>query len=208
MRRYTAILLIVVGVFTVLYPTLKQRYFDRRQRVLLETLAQSWDVLDDGREEEASTEGETHEPSFDKYIEEYIQTHMEGLLKIDKIRMKLPILKGASKTNLNISAVSIEGTGRPGEEGNYCISAHRGRSYGWLFNRLDELEVGDLVEILQKDITYSYEVFEKLMVTAEDTWVLLPQEEEKLLTLITCDYSSKPYPRLIVRAKLLEPEEN
>lgn len=210
MRRYIAVLLIIIGISLLSYPKLREACYDRQQRKLLEELTQSWGELDeyedDATVEDTSEEAEdVFEENPDDYLAQYIETHAEGLLKIDKIKLRLPILKGATKKNLDISAASLEGSGKPGEAGNYCISAHRSRSYGRQFNRLDELETGDRVEVIQRDVTYTYEVFEKLVVRAEDTWVLLPRGEEKLLTLITCDYSCKPYPRLIVVGKLFEP---
>lgn len=213
MRRFLGVILIILGIITICYPKMKEAYFNYQQRKLLETLIQGWEELDDYQvieevpEEDLPLSDENKEDSEKEYLAKYIQAHMEGILKIEKINLELPILKGATKTNLNISAASIEGTGRPGQVGNYCISAHRGRSYGRLFNRLDELEKGDLVKIIEKNTTHTYEVFEKLLVETEDSWVLLPEKDKKLLTLITCDYSRKPYPRLIVKGRLIDEKQ-
>ncbi|MCG1012739.1 class D sortase [Tepidanaerobacter sp. GT38] len=215
MKKSLGILLIILGIITISYPKLREAYFDYQQKKLLETLTQSWENLDEyyndveqnPEDEPSPIEDENKAENDSDYLAKYIETHMEGILKIEKIALELPILKGATKTNLNISAASIEGTGSPGQVGNYCISAHRGRSYGRLFNRLDELEKGDLVQILQQNITYTYEVIEKLLVEAKDTWVLMPEKGQKHLTLITCDYSRKPYPRLIVKARLLDEKQ-
>ena len=212
MKRFIAVILILLGISLISFPKLKETYYDHRQKKLLEDLTQSWAKLDEYENNDTMTEENVNSDDDTKekdcnYLAKYIETHAEGLLKIDKIKLQMPILKSATKRNLDISAASLEGTGRPGEVGNYCISAHRSRSYGRQFNRLDELVAGDLVHVVQKDITYTYEVFEKLVVKAEDTWVLLPRGEEKLLTLITCDYSSKPYPRLIVVGILKEPDK-
>jgi len=214
LRKFLGIFLIILGIITISYPRLKEAYFDYQQKKLLETLTQSWETLDEYNDIEQNPAGENlpiigekKKEKDNEYLAEYIETHMESILKIEKIALEMPILKGATKTNLNISAASIEGTGKPGQVGNYCISAHRGRSYGRLFNRLDELEKGDLVKILEKNITHTYEVIEKLIVEAEDIWVLLPQKNQKLLTLITCDYSRKPYPRLVVKARLLDEKQ-
>lgn len=215
MKKSLGILLIILGIITISYPKLREAYFDYQQKKLLETLTQSWENLDEyyndveqnPEDEPSPIEDENKAERDIDYLAKYIETHMEGILKIEKIALELPILKGATKTNLNISAASIEGTGSPGQVGNYCISAHRGRSYGRLFNRLDELEKGDLVQILQQNITYTYEVIEKLLVEAKDTWVLMPEKGQKHLTLITCDYSRKPYPRLIVKARLLDEKQ-
>jgi len=215
LKKSLGILLIILGIITISYPKLREAYFDYQQKKLLETLTQSWENLDEyyngveqnPEDEHSPIEDENKAENDSDYLAKYIETHMEGILKIEKIALELPILKGATKTNLNISAASIEGTGSPGQVGNYCISAHRGRSYGRLFNRLDELEKGDLVQILQQNITYTYEVIEKFLVEAKDTWVLMPEKGQKHLTLITCDYSRKPYPRLIVKARLLDEKQ-
>ncbi|MDD4570650.1 MAG: class D sortase [Tepidanaerobacteraceae bacterium] len=215
MRRFIASLLILLGIILIFYPKLKQVYFDYQQKKLLETWTKSLAELDEYDDTDSEPEIEDNlieagsEPKQNDYLTHYIKSHMEGILKIEKIKLQIPILKGATKANLDISAASIEGTGKPGEVGNYSISAHRSRTYGRQFNRLDELEKGDRVElIIKEDVIYTYQVFEKLLVEAEDTWVMLPQKKEKLLTLITCDYSRKPYPRLVVKARLLEFGEN
>ena len=62
--------------------------------------------------------------------------------------------------------------------------------------------------MITKDATYQYEVFENIIVKPEDTWVLAPQGEERLITLITCDYSEEPSLRLIVRGRLKVEEED
>jgi len=47
---------------------------------------------------------------------------MEGLLIIDKIRLRVPILPGITKRNLDLAVASVESTGKPGQEGNYVIA--------------------------------------------------------------------------------------
>ena len=53
-----------------------------------------------------------------------------------------------------------------------------------------------------------YRVFEVLIVKPGDTWVLQPSGEDKLITLVTCDYSQEPSVRLIVRGKLVEDDSH
>ena len=59
------------------------------------------------------------------------------------------------------------------------------------------------MEVVVEDETYSYRVFEKFLAKADDVWVILPQENQKLLTLITCDYSRQDRPRLVIRAEMV-----
>jgi len=130
---------------------------------------------------------------------------MEGLLIIDKIRLRVPILTGLTKRNLDLAVASVENTGKPGQEGNYVIAGHNSRTYGLLFSRLDELTLGDKIVVQCKDSTYTYEVIESVIVQPDEVQILLPEGNKKQITLVTCDYSvPKPYLRLIVKGELIE----
>lgn len=136
--------------------------------------------------------------------EEYIQKHMEGILKIEKIKFSQPILKGATQNNLNISVASVENTGRAGEIGNYAIAGHRNRSFGRNFNRLEEVEIEDKIVVDIGDSQFEYTVTEKLYVYPEEVWVLYSNKEDKEITLITCHPMKNPTHRLIIKGKILE----
>ena len=214
MRKVMAVVLIVAGVLLISYPKIKETYYIIQQEKMMrlwedamteltqyEDMAHNESTVEDENMSKKSAEAER------KIREEYIAEHMEGLLRIEKINLKMPILTGITKKNLSISAASIEGTGSPGEPGNYCIAAHRGRTFGRQFNRLDELVKGDIIEVSSKGTKYKYEVTEKLMVKAEDTWALMPKGKESLISLITCDYSTEPWSRLIIKGRLIEDSE-
>lgn len=138
---------------------------------------------------------------------EYINSHMEGTLKIEKISLSLPILKGTTEKNLNFSVASINGTGKPWTIGNYGIAGHRSHGYGRNFNRLDELAVGDVIEVLDTENNhYSYKVNQKIIVYAKDVWVLNSQVDKKEITLVTCHplYEKNPPTRLIIKGEMIE----
>ncbi|MDI3480644.1 MAG: sortase [Tepidanaerobacteraceae bacterium] len=214
MKKIAPILLIIIGISLISYPKLRECYYDYKQHKILQAWQESLSELDgsedmgqsetlnptefDGQES-SSTPGDRVES-----IEKYIAAHMEGILIIKKINLRLPILKGATKQNLNLSVSSLEGTAGPGQPGNYCIAGHRSRTRGRHFNRLNELEKGDIIEVLTDKGHFIYEVQASIIAKPEDIWVLLPQGREKLINLITCDYSEKPPLRLIVRGKLVE----
>lgn len=212
MKKVIAVILIIAGMVLIAYPKLKEAYFDHQQAQLLQEWENSIQILEtldtlEIREDEGETvEAVQNTDTTAKELERmrYIEENMEGVLRIDRIHLNLPILKGATEKNLLISVSRLLETADPGEVGNYCIAGHRSRTYGRNFNRLDELREGDKIEIINKDVSFVYEVFEKMIVKPEDTWVLAPQEKDKLITLITCDYSSKPTLRLIVRGKYVE----
>ncbi|WP_236292791.1 class D sortase [Paenibacillus allorhizoplanae] len=130
--------------------------------------------------------------------------NMEGVLSIDKIDLKLPILSGATMDNMKIAVASIANTGKAGAIGNYAIAGHRNLTYGKNFNRLDEVVPGDLLEVDTGSNKFVYRVDEKLYVLPTDVWVLQSKDSNREITLITCDPMVDPTHRLIVKGKLVE----
>mgnify|MGYP004703910217 CR=1 FL=1 len=123
-----------------------------------------------------------------------------GKIRIDKIDLLMPVLMGASEKNLNRGAAVISGTSSFGEIGNVGIAGHRGRSYGIFFNRFDELEVNDTIEITTADHIYKYTIYKIHIVEPTDVSVLYRNKTDKILTLVTCDPVKNPTHRLIVHA--------
>ncbi|KRE95867.1 sortase [Paenibacillus sp. Soil766] len=130
--------------------------------------------------------------------------NMEGVLSIDKIDLKLPILSGATMDNMKVAVASIANTGKAGAIGNYAIAGHRNLTYGKNFNRLDEVVPGDLIEVDTGSQKFVYSVAEKLYVLPTDVWVLQSKGSNREITLITCDPMVDPTHRLIVKGKLVE----
>ncbi|CAM3906536.1 class D sortase [Mesobacillus thioparans] len=131
------------------------------------------------------------------------KSSMVGVIEIDKINLRLPILYGASQGNLDVGAGLLNGTSLPGNPGNSAIAAHRSRSYGRMFNRLDEIGAGDVVTVRGQNGTFQYKVYETLVVKPQDVSVLSGSKDEKTLMLITCTPIDTATHRLIVKAKQL-----
>lgn len=123
-----------------------------------------------------------------------------GKIKISKINVNMPILMGATEKNLNRGAAVIEGTSDFGVVGNVGIAAHRGRSYGIFFNRLNEVEPGDIIEVTTNNTVYKYTVYKVHIVEPTEVSVLNRNKTDKILTLVTCDPVKNPTHRLIVHA--------
>lgn len=84
--------------------------------------------------------------------------------------------------------------------GNFSVVGHRNSAFGEFFNRLDEVEVGDVIIVKCAGESYTYVVSERLVVEPEDTWVLDPTPEASI-TLVTCT-GKRFATRLIVRGVL------
>lgn len=139
-------------------------------------------------------------------VPETVQTSNAGTLGkivIPKIDLTMPILNGATEYNLNRGAATIAGTSAFGEIGNVGIAGHRGRSYGIMFNRLDEMIVGDTIEVVTSKKTYKYKVYKTHIVEPTDVTVLYRNSKDQIITLVTCDPVRNPTHRLIVHAILV-----
>jgi sortase A len=225
MRKVMSILLIIAGLSIFFYPAAKDYYASYNQEnmieewegsnqentVAAESLMELEEVFSIETQAESSEsdipqvenqESEEVPASDTTKIKQKSRAGMVGVIEIDKIGVKLPILNGASDANLDKGAGLLEGTPAPGMPGNSAIAAHRNRAYGSMFNRLDEVGVGDTVTVKDKNSTYQYEVYETLVVEPHETSVLNGSQNEKVLTLITCTPIDTATHRLIVKAKI------
>ena len=126
-----------------------------------------------------------------------------GRVKIPKIDESLLLVEGVKSKDLKVGAGHIPGTAMPGEIGNCSIAGHRNYTFGSYFNRLDEVAIGDKVTVEYGKKSFTYEVYEILVVLPEDTSVLNHTKEDKVLTLITCTPIRKATHRLILHALLV-----
>jgi sortase A len=131
-----------------------------------------------------------------------------GLISIAKIDLTLPILEGATQENMKHAATHISETTAFGEIGNAAISAHRAITKGRLFNRLDEVQIGDKLVVRTKDADFTYTVFQKRIVFPVQVSVLNRNNVDSILTLITCDDTPEAATRLIIQAKLDKSVDN
>ena len=123
-----------------------------------------------------------------------------AVLRIPKVGLEVPVLRGTDGRTLDRAVGHIEGTTEPGKDGNSGIAGHR----DGFFRGLKDIAPGDKIELDTIKGTDVYRV--------ERTWVVKPQDVSVLdptpiraLTLVTCYpfYFSGPAPkRFIVRAVL------
>lgn len=207
--KLLAALCIAVGLGFMLYPTLRDYYYEIQQQQIVSQWQDNHQEISDGPTEETSEFGlltasdEQIQTKEENAVPPYSPQEVEALLIIDKIKLRVPVLRGVNERNLTLAVASIESTGKPGGIGNYCISGHRSRSYGLQFNRLDELDKGDRLIVETQEASYTYLVSASFIVQPEDVQVLRSDTQKRMITLVTCDYSSKPYTRLIVQGELL-----
>ncbi len=226
-RNLISILLVVCGIGLLSYPTIRDSYLNYQQDQLMLRWQESLLLIDSVQDDEeeliagqptkeellASLSEKEREAELEKQEkirkqqeqrQAYINKHMEGIIEIPSIKLKIPVLKGASVENLKISAASLAGSAKAGNVGNYVIAGHRMRAYGKIFNRLDDLTSGDEIRISDGTNDYVYTITEKFFVKPEETWVLNGNDTEREITLISCHPIYNPTHRIIIKGKIEE----
>lgn len=205
--KWLAYLLIFAGITTMLYPKAKSMYYTYQEAQLLE----DWEsALGDSLIQQSSQQlddifSEKNRPK-EAGNTKTAKSSIIGKLSISKIDLTIPIMEGASQHNLKIAAGHLKGTSPIGETGNAAIAAHRSYTYGKQFNRLPEVESGDLIQIETAQKKLIYKITEKLLVLPTDLSVLQNNKNKSILTLITCHPMKNPTHRYIVKAVLQKEE--
>lgn len=138
-----------------------------------------------------------YEDSLTRYVDPPL-----ALLHISKVQLEAPVLEGTDDLTLNRGVGHIEGTARPGEEGNIGIAGHR----DGFFRALKDIRPGDTIELVTPLRTNKFTVDRIVLVSPDDVSVLRPRSVGSL-TLVTCYpfyfIGSAPQ-RYIVQASLAE----
>ncbi|MEK4528849.1 class D sortase [Paenibacillus sp. FSL H8-0104] len=203
MKKFS-ILLVLLGILIISFPFLRETYYDWQQTRVMNDLEQLQNGLSKLNHsfEQGIQDAVSAEPTTDNTgtVQE-VSSDTLGVLSIDKIDVRLPILEGATEANMKVAATHLVETTRIGNKGNAAIAAHRAYKKGRLFNRLGELQIGDSMEVTLADRTIiQYKVDQISVVEPTDLSVLEDPGLGQVLTLITCDPLVNPTHRLIVRA--------
>lgn len=109
------------------------------------------------------------------------------------------ILADASMRNLAFGPTHVSYTAEPGTYGNSVIVGHRDTH----FEKLKDVELGELIQIEKDGLRIHYRVAEKLIVNETDVAVM-ESLDANALTLITCypfnSIDPNPTQRFVVRA--------
>ena len=125
-------------------------------------------------------------------------------LRIPRLGLDWQVVEGVTVADLKDGPGHFRETVMPGQLGNSAIAGHR-TSNGHPFLELDQLEVGDLIEITTLVGAYTYAVTESLVVKPSEYAAVIPTIDPTVATiaLITCDPAYTARNRLVVRATLV-----
>ena len=141
----------------------------------------------------------------------YFEKHTIGILTIPKINVNLPIFDQTTMKLLEKGACLLEGTSYPigGKSTHAVLSSHRGLSQAKLFTNLPQLKINDHFYIEINGQYLAYQVDQIKTVEPTETEALQIQEDQDLVTLVTCTPYMINSHRLLVRGHriVVEPEE-
>ena len=128
-----------------------------------------------------------------------------GILTIEGIDLRLPIMKGVDEPELRIAPGHVTQTPMIGEKGNAVIAGHRNFTFGSMFNRLGEVESGDIIEFqAMNGAVTTFEVFEIIVTIPGDQIAFIQPQDEAIITLYTCTPIREATHRLLIRARKIE----
>jgi len=128
-----------------------------------------------------------------------------GILTIDSIDLRLPVKEGATEPELRVAPGRVIETAQVGEIGNAVIAGHRNYTFGSMFNRMGEVEIGDVIEFqAMSGEIFTFEVFEVLVINPDDQIAFIQPQNESIITLYTCTPIRVATHRLLVRARQIE----
>ena len=190
------ILVLLVGLSLMLYPTVSDRWNAMHQSRAIATYSETVSGMENARYDELLAQAQAYNAALTNRPGRFMMTDEEravyesvldvsgtgimGYVEIPRIDCSLPIYHGTSEGVLQIAVGHIEGSSLPiGGPGTHCVlSGHRGLPSAKLFTSLDRMQTGD---------TFMLHVL-----------------DETLCTLVTCTPYGINTHRLLVRGHRVE----
>lgn len=105
-----------------------------------------------------------------------------GILSIPRLEAELPIIEGTHEDELEKGVGHYKGTAYPLQNDQIVLSGHRDT----VFRGMGELELGDILTVEMPYGTFSYEITDFNIVSADDRTVIAPTSPNEVLTVTTC----------------------
>ena len=131
-------------------------------------------------------------------------------LSIPKLKIKDALVTIAGD-DLAVSLIHYGGTPLPGQYGNAVIFGHSTlpqffspTNYKTIFSLLSTMKIGDEITATYDGITYTYVVYDMVVIDPTDLSVLEQRFDDSYMTLVTCVPPGTYWKRLNVKAKIVK----
>ncbi|WP_100333171.1 class D sortase [Bacillus alkalisoli] len=168
-----AIIFIIAGLSFVGYGLFEKIKMDKKTEQAMEVALDIISNRASANEDDLLTKPDDWNPEFGDVV---------GLLQIERINAKLPIVAGTDPDDLEKGVGHYTGSSYPGEIGQIVLSGHRDT----VFRRLGELQMGDEFVVAMPYGDFVYEIYDYKIVDADDLSIITLQKEKKDLLLTTC----------------------
>lgn len=197
-RKVFAALMIVAGILFFAIPVVCHHIGSRETEKLTHEFEQ---ILEGKQENETEMEEAGEKEGKTAISEEDTAIFAEGdviaILEIESIGIRYPVVEGVATADLNKAIGHMTETAMIGSKGNCVLCGHNGSRYGEFFTRLNQIEIGDVVTLLDREgVIHSYEVADNFVTGAYDNSIKTQSDTEEL-TLFTC--AERGTKRLVVK---------
>lgn len=127
---------------------------------------------------------------------------------IRDIDLNMPVVYGAGDAPLQVGLGWYPNSSPLEEDGNSVILGHRMWDHGRHFNRLDEVDVGDAIEVFKDGKRYIYRMTDSVVLEPDAMFQYFEPGDVNALTLVTCTPKRSFEDRLLVFAELESVEED
>ncbi len=158
--------------------------------------------------------GETLSPDSPAFTEEkidrdaVIKIKTDTIMRIPKIDLEIAVAPNVRSSSLWVLPGHYPSSAKPGQKGVAAYFGHRMYGKGRHFNRLNEVEKGDIIEVQRKGKIYTYLVDAQKIIEPIDLgqYVLEKTSKAKIL-LVTChpiQTTGVPKYRIVVQGHLTD----
>lgn len=212
------IILLLVGLSLVLYPTVSDYWNSFHQSKAVASYLQDVEDMEESKKDSLREEARVYNEKLPQNVTPSLQVSEEdkilynetfkvsksgimAYIEIPKLNTTLPIYHGTDETVLQVAIGHIPGTSFPiGGKGSHAVvSGHRGLPSARLFTDIDHLVEGDIFLIQVLDETLTYQVDQILTVLPQEVSALRVDPNQDYVTLTTCTPYGINTHRLLVR---------
>ena len=219
---YFLILMLIIGLSLLLYPSFSEWWNERFQAKAINTYTEMVSKIDDDKYAELWESAQQYNSSLLNRENGFVLTEEQkeaynnelnldgsgvmGYIEIPSINVTLSLYHTTADPILSVAIGHVEWTSLPtGGESTHCVvSGHRGLPSARLFTDLDKMQVGDLFMLNILDEVLTYEVDQIKIVLPHETEDLLIQPGKDLVTLVTCTPYGVNSHRMLVRGHRVE----
>jgi sortase A len=216
------ILILLVGVSLLLYPTISNYWNSFHQSRAIASYTEAVQSLDKETYKAIKEAAIEYNKSLlnrsnnfvltDEQREEYESmldiagNGVMGYIQIPEIQVELPIYHGTDDAVLQIAIGHLDWTSLPiGGEGTHCVlSGHRGLKSAVLFTDLDKLVEGDIFTLTVLDEVLTYEIDQIRIVEPNEVNDLVIEEGKDYCTLMTCTPLGINSHRMLLRGRRID----